>query len=489
MNYSKLLLFLFCVTTYSQISFSQLNIQFVAEDPYPIIIPEWLGHSALTPLADKLGRDYMYVTANSLGVKIYETSAGLNLIQTIDPSVLSGDASTITQRDSLLYVGLGSIFGDTSVIGAMAILDVADPTNPQLLDVWTDPSTNPSVASGVGVVRVQGDYAYLGEMAEGLTILNISNPSAITFVSKLTPAITFPHPNNDQKKVNARGMWIVDSLVYLCYDAGGVRVINVSDVFNPVQIGEFSNPITILPPPTNWNLPRAYNNIVVEDTLAYVAVDYCGLEVWSISDPTNAQLLAHWNPVDCPLNGQWEQAPVHTNEMILQKECDLLFVSTGKSDMMVLDIADPLAPMAIDSFGTVLDSTGVWGIDITDENIYLAYVFVGDNPLIPPALEFVPFWGFWGGMKMLSYDNCGLGLQEEEAANIYVYPNPAKSEITLLGIDGEYNYQLVELTGKVVLSGSAQGKKTLQVDLLVSGMYIVTIDGESVRYRSTLVIE
>ena len=90
---------------------------------------------------------------------------------------------------------------------------------------------------------------------------------------------------------------------------------------------------------------------------------------------------------------------------------------------------------------------------------------------------------------MLSYDNCGLGLQEEEAANIYVYPNPAKSEITLLGIDGEYNYQLVELTGKVVLSGSAQGKKTLQVDLLVSGMYIVTIDGESVRYRSTLVIE
>ena len=470
----RLSLAIIIITVNSSFVNAQLNIQFEAEDPYPVVVPGLLGHSGLTPVADKLGRDYLYVTANLLGLKIYETSSGLNLIQTMDPSVLTDDASTVTQRDSLLYVGLGGIFGDTNVVGAMAIVDVADPTNPQLLDVWTDPNTNPGLASGVGVVRVQGDYAYLGEMAEGLTILNISNPSAITFVSKLTPEIDFPHPNNDQKKVNARGMEIVDTLLYLCYDAGGVRVINIADVFNPVQIGQFSNPVTILPPPTNWNLPRAYNNILIEDTLAYVAVDYCGLEVWSVSDPTNALLLAHWNPVDCPLNGQWEQAPVHANEMVLQSECNMLFVSTGKSELMVLDIADPYAPYAVDSFGTVLDTTGTWGLDVTDENIYLTYAYVVDLPILPEA-----FFGDWGGIKKLTYDNCGLSLKEEGQTNIVIFPNPAESKVYVRGVPTDFNYELVDLTGQSIQAGEGKSDSAIDVSQCLSGVYFILIYTEN----------
>ena len=477
-----LFLVLFVTIFCSQRAAAQLNIQLNSEDPYPEIFPGLAGRSALTPVADVMGRDYLYVTANEWGLKIYETSAGLNLIQTVDTTVLGNKAATVYQRDSLLYVGLGGLFGDTIEPSQLAIVNVADPYNPQLLDIWTDPASSSMQASGVGVVRVQGDYAYLGAMAEGLIILNISNPNSISFVSKLTPAIDFPHINNGPTFVNARGLSLADTLAYMCYDAGGMRVINCADVNNPVQIGEFANPITYIP----MNMPRAYNNVVVHDTLAYVAVDYCGLEIWSVNDPQNAQLVAHWNPVNCPV-GQWEQAPVHTNELILQPECELLFVSTGKSDMMVLDVADPNLPVAVDSFGTVLDTAGVWGIDVTDEHIYLAYIYVADLPLPWPFVE--PFHSYWGGMKELTYDKCSASSGEIAADGVRVYPNPASNELIISGLDDAYDYRLFNVSGGTLLTRRAKGEERLNVSEFSSGVYFLYIEDNNKTWIEKIYIE
>ena len=227
---------------------AQLNIQLNSVDPYPVILPGIAGRSALTPLADRLGRDYLYVTANESGLKIYETSSGLNLIQTIDATTLTNVASTVYQRDTLLYIGLGDLFGDTAGAAQMAIVNVSDPANPQLVSVWTDSVPGVGIASGIGVIRVQGDFAYLGAMAEGLIILNISDPANISFVSKLAPPIDFPNSTNSQQKVNARGMAIVDSLVYLCYDAGRLRNFQIQLWIIPARLytGTYHEPIIIL---------------------------------------------------------------------------------------------------------------------------------------------------------------------------------------------------------------------------------------------------
>ncbi|NRA13024.1 MAG: T9SS type A sorting domain-containing protein, partial [Crocinitomicaceae bacterium] len=391
-----------------------------------------------------------------------------NLIEVIDTNEIFMAASSLTQRDTLLYVALGGVFGSSDPTG-MVIIDVADPTNPIVLDEWIAPFGN-----GTGIIQIQGDYAYVGGMAEGLIILKISDPNSISFVSQLIPDVTFPYIDNDTLKVNARGMTVVDNLVYLCYDAGGVRIIDCADINNPVQIGEFANPIT-LNPPNDW--PRAYNNIVVEDTVAYVAVDYCGMESWSIADPANAALLSHWNPIGCP-TGNWFGSPVHTNEIVAQFECDILFVSAGSSDLLVIDISDPYSLVAIDSFGTTLDTAGSWGLDVTDDYIYIAYI-----------RSFVPFVSHAPGVKQLSYTKCAVGIGEIKEEDVVVYPNPTNKKFQVNGVEGDYSYELIDLRGSVLLKGNAFNDEEVDVQQVNAGAYILLISADGIFLQRKIIIE
>lgn len=437
-------------------SYSQpLDIQLQSE--YIHVWPE-IFKSALTPVADKLDRPFVYVASNELGLRVYGTSPGLSLITTVDTNAIFMRPSTLTQRDTLLYLGLGSIFPGATDPAGMVIVNVADPTNPIVMDEWIHTEGN-----GTGIVQIQGDYAYVGAMSEGLIILNIADPNNISFVSQFIPDITFPSINNDSLKVNARGMTIVDSLVYLCYDAGGVRIINCADVNAPVQIGEFSNPITL---PLGVNLARAYNNIVIEDTIAYIAADYCGLEVWSVADPSNVLLLNHWNPVGCP-GGAWLNAPIHTNELIAQFDCDLLFISTGRSEMMVMDISDPHLPVAIDSFGTVTDNFATWAIDVTDENIYLTYLF---TPLSIPFVAVSP------GVRQLSYNKCAVDIDEAHGdMRIEFYPNPVSDILTIGNIAGVFDYVLYSLSGTKLIRGFGEDSAEINTTGLPDGMYLLKV--------------
>lgn len=441
-----------------------MNIQLESE--YFHVFPNNI-YSALTPVADKLGRPYVYVATHELGLRIYETEPTLTPVATLDTNDLFMRVSSVTQRDTLLYVCLGSIFAGSTDPPGIVIVNVADPVNPVVLDEWIAAGNG----SGTGVVKIQGDHAYVGGMGEGLIILNISDPNNITFVSQVTPAIDYPHMNNTPATVNARGMALVnDTLVYLCYDAGAMRVINCADINNPVQIQEFSNPVTDnTGPPFYWNVPRAYNHVAVEDTIAYVAVDYCGLEVWGISDPYNANLLTHWNPHDCP-TGQWTTASIHTNEIFPVFECDLLFISTGGSDMMVLDIANPYAPVAVDSFGTETDMYGTWGVDGTDEFLYLTYM----NPPLN-----IPFPGNHPGLRKLSYDKCAasVGAQEEEVA-VKLFPNPSNGKVTL-EVSGIFTYVFLDASGKQMFYGGGNQSSDIDISQLDAGIYFVKVQANA----------
>lgn len=104
-------------------------------------------------------------------------------------------------------------------------------------------------------------------MKNGLMIFDITDKTLPVQKSAFLPSITFPDPNPDPNKYNARGMAVKNDIVYLCYDAGGLRIINAVDKLNPRQTGKFSNP--------DMNgKPRAYNNIVLDGPLCVCG---CGL--------------------------------------------------------------------------------------------------------------------------------------------------------------------------------------------------------------------
>lgn len=362
--------------------------------------------------ADVMGRPYIYVASGEAGLRIL-TTAGVPVI-TLDTNMIEMSAMNVSQYGNLLYVAIGRHL--TNDLPGLAIVDVTNPLSPIVLDIWVhNPVANPN---GAGIVKVEGNYAYVGIMGLGLAILDISNPSNITFVSELALNINYPVVGPNPDLYNLRGMEVKNSIVYGCFDAGGLRIINCVNKLAPLETGRYANPITYIP----WNMPRAYNNIVINDTVAYLAVDYCGLEVLNISDTSNITLLDHFNPVNCP-TGSWYDAPVHANELKYNADCKELFMTTGKSEMISMDVSNPTNVDSTGMYGSISDTTATWGIAMRNDSIYLSYV------LIPVYISWLhPFDAKWNGIKMIKWMNpcAGMGTEENEREllALSIRPNP-----------------------------------------------------------------
>lgn len=329
---------------------------------------------------------YFYLAAKSGGLLVFQDSDTGQPAQvgSIPISELGNlHATNIAQSGNYIYLSLGDFFGRNSKAG-LAIVDISDPKNPSLTDIWE----SDTVISGTAIVIVEGNYAYLGGMNHGLFIFDISDPTSILEIKQLLPDINFPEEDpGDTAHPNARGMAIVGNQLYLCYDAGGIRVIDISDKQNPAEIGRFLNDAA------QQNTPKAYNNIILNGNYAYVAVDYCGLEVWDISNPTDAQMTGWWNPWNCDtLDNLWFNSPGHSNQMGFDVQNQLIFLASGKSELSILDVSDPGNPTLKKSFGTPDNSLATWGMALNGDDLYLLYIKAA-----------VPLYSDWTGLKKLTW--------------------------------------------------------------------------------------
>lgn len=352
-------------------------------------IPSSCQFMTMTMLHDRSDRPYLYVANKEGGLKIYNIT---NLtspaeVVTIPISELYGlHVMNLTQSGNYLYLALGNHFTSSQSPG-IAIIDVTDPDKAVVASRWKLDKPD----GGAGIVRVQGNYAYLGAMKHGLVILDVSGITDIIFVSQFVPDISFPDKKSDTKKINARGMDIAGDMVYLCYDAGGFRIINISNRQKPFEEGRFSNPEL-------YNKPRAYNNVIVDGANAFVTVDYCGLEVLDISNPASIKMKSWWNPYNCQTGLlKWFSSPGHMNEISYNKECKLLFISSGRSDLHVLNVSNANKPDSCAYYGGVSNNIGTWGVSTYKDQVYLSYV-----------CSFIPFTSNWTGVKILTYDNCSV---------------------------------------------------------------------------------
>lgn len=457
---------------------SQCNFQLQWQTKYPGFV------SPLTLEPDITGKPFLYAASNEYGLKIYHLNG--TLASTLDTNALAMRVMSFTQYGNLIYVAIGSHWSNDPP--GLAIVDVSNPLSPLVKDIWVH-SIVPNT-SGSGIVKVEGNYAYLGAMQLGLVILNISDSTNITFVSELTLNNLYPFqgpPTPDPKKYNLRGMEVNNGIVYGCYDAGGIRIINCTNVNSPVETGHYANPITF----ASGNQPRAYNNILLNDSVAYVAVDYCGLEVLKINDTANITLLDNFNPHNAP-TGYWWTSPIHTNEMKYNADCRKLFMSTGKSEMISMDVSNPNAIDSCGKYGSLTDTTGTWGIGMRNDSIFLSYVYV--------PFCFAPVCAFpanWNGIKMVKWlDPCEENSVEENTTMSYLktQPNPfsetAKIYFTLRNAS-QVKIRIVDIMGRTMFYKVKDGKagenefiwngNDQSSNKVCSGIYFFTIesDGQS----------
>jgi hypothetical protein len=346
------------------------------EYPTPQGLPQALLH-------DRTGRACLYAALKQGGLTILDVSrpnAVPRALATIETAKFGGlDVMHLTQEKDRLYLALGDFFNARGSPAGLAVVNVANPRQPRVLSVWKSAEK----LQGAAAVVVRDRYAYLGAMGHGVFVLDVSDPAAVRPAATILPDVDFPRKNPGRvQHPNARGLALQGRYLYVAFDAGGLRVIDVADPLKPKEVGRYVNG-------GMRQKQQAYNNLVIDGTTAYVAVDYAGMEVLDVRDPRRIEPVAWWNPwkADTPGN-LWFNSPGHTNQIEFDRARRHVYLSAGDSDLVVVDVSDRAHPKLAARFGEPKDKLGVWGLTLAGDQVYLAYV-----------TAVVPFRGTWSGIK------------------------------------------------------------------------------------------
>ncbi len=137
----------------------------------------------------------------------------------------------------------------------LTIIDVSDPTDPQLAGSYDTDGDALSVV-------LAGDYAYIGDHKEGVLLLDVSDPTNPQYA----------------EEINTIG-WVYDvtlvgDLLYASNHDYGFVVIDVSNKSHLIDVGSYDT--------------KGYTkDVVVDGDLAYVADGDHGVAVFDISDVAN----------------------------------------------------------------------------------------------------------------------------------------------------------------------------------------------------------
>lgn len=433
---------------------------------YPFTWPNY--YSGYTPVFDRMGRDYVYMSSMELGLVTFDISnpANPSPVDTIPVSSFGGlKVSSLTQDGNYLYVAVGGFQGSQQRSG-LAIVNVTNPLVPVIEDRWDSSAFN----QGSAVVAFEGNYAYVGAMEEGVLIMDITNKQNIVFKSRILPNTAFGNPPYPP---NARGMYVKNDTILLAFDAGGLRMIDATNKTSPQEIGMYIN--TSLTDSAN----AAYNNVVRIGNYAYVPVDYCGVEVIDVSNPSNMQAVAWYNPWDCnnllPGHG-WTDGDFHANEIVFDNNDSVVFISGGDQQVVALDARNPQQPVLLGSYGPPNDSIFTWGLDQRNGQVALSLLH---NPWTLPVVSLT------GGITLLSWSYMtGFSPIGENRELLRAVPNPSSGSTALqfsLPRAGEVTLRVYDVLGKNLLLQREvrnSGRQQLELDLsdLPSGIYHAVLE-------------
>lgn len=332
---------------------------------------------------DALKRPWLYVAMKNGGLSV------LNIAHRKQPPKEVARLGTdqfqglpvmhLEQSDEYLYLALGDLFNANGAPAGLAVVNIKAPQRPSVVSMWKSSET----LQGSATVLVDGDYAYLGAMSAGVIVFDVSRPAKPELVCTFLPDVDYPTPN--PKKIhhpNARGLAKRGNLLFVAFDAGGLRVLDVSNPRQPREVSRYINPH--FP-----NKPQAYNNLVLDGNRAYVAVDYAGLEVLDIHNPRDIRQLGWWNPWGAEtLTNVWFNSPGHTNQIAWHPGKKQVWLSAGDSELQVVDVSKAAHPRLVGRYGAPKNKQGAWGVTLSGDRAYLTYM----NAVIP-------FQGTWSGIK------------------------------------------------------------------------------------------
>lgn len=339
----------------------------------------------LSALVDSRSSSHLYVAAKEGGLRVLQLRGATPPVEvaSLPIGVLGGHhATALAQQGSTLFVGLGDFFNGQGARAGVVGVDVSDPAQPRIRSRWV----SPAVMSGVTAVLANGTRLFVAAKREGVLVFDISGVDSTPLLTTILPDPDFPKDNPGPTEYpNARGLAVDGARLYVANDAGGLRIIDISNLAAPVEIGRYVNPGVV-------NKPRAYNSVHVVGNRAYLAVDYCGLEIVDVTMTSNPRRVGWWNPWACdtPAN-TWFNSAGHTNQLVFDAARRLVYLSSGASQLVAVDVSDETRPVLALQFRAAATEQGAWGVAAGPSELYLTYI-----------TALLPFRGTWSGIRSIT---------------------------------------------------------------------------------------
>ncbi len=216
----------------------------------------------------------------------------------------------------------------------LGIIDVSNPATPKELSRLT--SVKPVN------VAIMGQYAYVNDKGEKITIVDISDPVHPTIAGSLTLQ---PQAPIQTIKIFGNLLFALPQVNYNSVPPppniiNGMYIVDISSPRSPRQISYSPNPAAsptvIVPgaiPPPSYPVPPHYLDIAVVDKYAYLpSGGPDGLLVLDISNPTSPKEINH-------------VPEIQTNRILVSGH--LLYFGIGMSAFGIADISNPAKPSMI----------------------------------------------------------------------------------------------------------------------------------------------
>lgn len=194
----------------------------------------------------------------------------------------------------------------------------------------TAPFLNSSSASGsiiesFTVVEADGNYLYAATIPHTISILDISQPA--------NPVLVFSDFIEDMRFGEAFAIVVKGTLLYLAYGSGGLRIIDVSNPYQPRVVGACET----------WGIA---NDIFIQENYAYIATAYpnYGMEIIDISNLAQPVSVGTFRSI-------WGDG----NAVVVKN--DLAYLAAGY--VQFLNVSNPAAPSQISLYPTQDYSTSL----------------------------------------------------------------------------------------------------------------------------------
>lgn len=186
---------------------------------------------------------YVYMACDLMGFRVINVS-NLSNPHEVAHCDISGFARAVAVSANSAYVATYS--------SGLASVWIYNPTNPYV-------NYNNSTEGNALDLALSGDYVYVAESSVGLGIYSI---------------LYLGERGHCYFSGEARGVTIFGSYAYVADGSSGLRIVDVSDEYNPFEVGQ-------------CDTPGEANDVAVSGSCAYIADGDMGLRVIDISHPGN----------------------------------------------------------------------------------------------------------------------------------------------------------------------------------------------------------